>query len=163
MTDIAPRKYFTDHILPCSAKMYAAALAITGSREDASDAVQTAMLKVWERVSAGIYPESPAAYCLSAIRNICITECTRTSRYVAIDETPDVAPDKNGIEEAVELNEVRASLMKLPEKERKAVEMSAYAGSSTDDITKALGVTPVNARQILSRGRRTLRSLFSKK
>ena len=74
-----------------------------------------------------------------------------------------MAPDKNGIEEAVELNEVRASLMKLPEKERKAVEMSAYAGSSTDDIAKALGVTPVNARQILSRGRRTLRSLFSKK
>lgn len=43
--EIAPRKYFTDNILPCNARMYAAALAITGSPEDAADAVQTAMLR----------------------------------------------------------------------------------------------------------------------
>lgn len=160
--DVTPRKYFTDNILPCHARMYAAAMAIIGSPEDAADAVQTAMLRIWENICKGVFPEVPMAYCLSAIRNICITETTRLSRKVSLDATREISSEKSGVEEALELNEVTATLRCLPVKERKAVEMSAYAGSSADDIAEVLGVTPANARQILSRGRRRLRSFFTK-
>ena len=159
--NIAPREYFTTSILPCNARMYAAALAITGSPEDAADAVQTAMLRIWEGVSKGIFPEAPMAYCLSAIRNICITETVRASRKVSLDNTKEISSGKSGVEEKLELNEVRTKLKRLPGNERKAVEMSAYSGCSADDIAEALGVTPVNARQLLSRGRRRLRSFFT--
>ncbi len=160
--NITPRKYFTDNILPCNARMYAAALAITGSPEDAADAVQTAMLRIWENVCKGVFPKIPMAYCLSSIRNICITETMRSSRKMPLDTTREISTEKSGVEETLELNEVTATLQRLPEKERKAVEMSAYSGCSADDIAKVLGVTPANARQILSRGRRKLRSFFIK-
>lgn len=160
MMEIAPRKYFTDNILPCNARMYAAALAITGSPEDAADAVQTATLRIWENICKGIFPEVPAAYCLSAIRNICLTESARASRKIPLDTTREIPTGDDGTEKAIELNEVTATLRRLPEKERKAVEMSAFAGCSADDIAEVLGISAANARQILSRGRRRLRSFF---
>ncbi len=156
------RKYFTEAVLPCHARMYAAALAITGSPDDASDAVQTAMLRVWETVSKGMVLESPVSYCLSAVRNICFTEILRNKRLVPIDGITEEASESNRTEKAVELTEVTDALGRLSETERRAVEMSAYSGCSADQIAQALGTNAVNARQILSRGRKRLRSFFNK-
>ena len=88
------------------------------------------------------------------------TESARASRKIPLDTTREIPTGDGGTEKAIELNEVTATLRRLPEKERKAVEMSAFAGCSADDIAEVLGVSAVNARQILSRGRRRLRSFF---
>lgn len=97
------------------------------------------------RTFAKEYFEVPAAYCLSAIRNICLTESARASRKIPLDTTREIPTGDGGTEKAIELNEVTATLRRLPEKERKAVEMSAFAGCSADDIAEVLGVSAVNA------------------
>lgn len=155
-----PREYFVETILPFSGKMFGVAAAITGSREDASDAVQTAMLRIWETVRSGIRPENPSAYCMSAIRNICLSEIAHSSRAVSLDSQSEIPSEKNSAESFLALKEVIGHLRKLPDKERQAVEMSAFAGSSSDDIAEALSVSTANARQLLSRGRRKLRDWF---
>lgn len=154
------RKYFVEEILPNSARMFGVAAAITGSREDASDAVQTAMLRIWENVCAGTIPDNPTAYCLSAVRNICLTQYIRAKRTVSLDNDEITTTEKNNAEDSLSLREVIGHMRSLPEKERQAVELTAFAGYSSEDIAAELKVTKVNARQLLSRGRRKLRDLF---
>lgn len=154
------RKYFVETILPFSGKMFGVAAAITGSREDASDAVQTAMLRIWENICAGTIPDNPAAYCLSAVRNICITQFIRAKRVTPMDNDDETPPQRSNAEDSLSLKEVLGYLQTLPEKERQAVEMSAFAGYSSEDIAAELKVTKVNARQLLSRGRKRLRDWF---
>lgn len=152
-----PRKYFSENILPNSGRMFGVAVAITGSREDASDAVQTAMLRIWENICAGTVPDNPAAYCLSAIRNICITQYELSKRAAPLDKDVGAIATKGNAEDSLTLTEVIGRMHTLPDKERQAVEMSAFAGSSSEDIADALSVSTANARQLLSRGRRKLR------
>lgn len=159
--DSSARTYFTEVILPCHARMYAAALAITGASDVARDAVQTAMMRIWETVRKGSLPESAMPYCLSAVRNICITEMAYKRRKVPIDTVAEPSTATCRAEKAMELKEVADALRMLPAKERQAVEMSAWGGCSADDIAGALGTNAVNARQLLSRGRKRLRSLFT--
>ena len=154
------KKYFTDRIMPHSAKMYGVAFAILGSQEDASDAVQTAMLRIWKIVSEGSEPENPGAYCLSTVRNICLNEILRAKKLVALEGEENLPVAGDNTESSITLKEVALHLSSLPEKERRAIELTAYAGCSSEDVATALSVTPANARQILSRGRRKLRDLF---
>ena len=154
------KKYFTERILPHSAKMYGVAFAITGSREDASDAVQTAMLRIWKSISEGADPENPGAYCLTAVRNICLNEILRTQKLTALGNEENLPSANSEAEATLTLKEVTTRLRSLPEKERMAIELTAYAGCSSEDVANVLSVSPANARQILSRGRRKLRELF---
>ena len=154
------KKYFTEMILPHSSKMYGVALAITGSREDASDAVQTAMLRIWKSVSEGLVPENPTAYCISAVRNVCINESMRAKRLSPLEGNAELPSEGIAAEASLRLQEVTAGLTRLPDKERQAVELTAYAGCSSEELANALNVSPANARQLLSRGRRKLREWF---
>lgn len=158
-----PRKYFNDIILPCSSRMYAAALAITDSPGDAADAVQTAMLRIWDAIGNGTELQFPMSYCLSTVRNVCLSEISRGRRTVSIDNVHDTASAGSRAEDAIELQEVSEAMNRLPSNERHAIEMRAFSGCSADEIAEALGTTPTNARQILSRGRKRLRSFFEKK
>lgn len=156
-----PRKYFMEAIMPCHKKMYAVAFAITASEDDASDAVQTSMLRIWEAVNCGQKFERPEAYCIKTVRNICINVLRQVKRYVSIEADSESTCQQGEADKIAELNDVKKALSLLPEHERRAVEMSAYAGCSAQDIAAALGITPVNARQILSRGRKRLRKFFT--
>lgn len=159
-----PLQYFIETILPCSARMYAAALAITCSKEDASDAVQTAMLRIWEHVRVGMILEHPANYCLSVIKNICITEVVRNRKCIPIDNLMEIKSDIDSpADKAMELKDVTHAMNHLSENERRAIELNAFAGCSTEQIGLALGTNATNARKILSRGRIRLRSFFEKK
>lgn len=154
--------YFTQRILPCSRRMYAAALAIIGSSDDASDAVQTGMLRIWENIRDGKYPENPEGYCLLTIRNICISMLDRQRREQPLDDNPAVGNAENPAEMKLQLSEVELGLRALPPNERKAIELNAWGGCRPEEIAGILGVTEPNARMILSRGRRHLRKIFSK-
>lgn len=156
------KRYFTQTILPCHARMYAAALAITGSREDASDVVQSAMMRIWEKVKNGWNPESPMAYCLKTVRNISISENAVRMKKTSFPLEMQAVPDDDSSEKRTDLLMVEEMMLRLSANERQAVEMSAYGGCSSEEIATALGVSSDNARKILSRGRKRLRSMFEK-
>lgn len=56
----------------------------------------------------------------------------------------------------------RAELSKLPEAQRLAVEMRYFGELSFDEIAARLDTTPGNVRQLVSRGVKSLKSLFAK-
>lgn len=156
----AMKKYFAERFLPYTSRMYAAALAILGSQSDAEDAVQTAMLRIWENIRRGNIPDSPEAYALTAVRRICLNELSRLKRLTALDG--DFPAGSNAGENRIALGEVTELMRSLPTTERRAIELTAYGGCSSDELAAALGTSSANARQILSRGRKKLRSFFSR-
>lgn len=156
------RSYFSQTILPLHGRMYAAALAITGSPDDAADAVQTAMMKIWEGIAAGNRIDAPAAYCLKAVRNVALNEIGRRHSCVNIDSEGEKLPASDSADSGVRMKDATSILASLPDRERMAVELTAFDGCSSEEVAGSLGVSPSNARQILSRARRHLRSLFDK-
>lgn len=156
------KAYFTTEILPCHARMYAAARAIMGTADDAKDAVQSAMLNVWESIRRGNRPENPLGYCMKALRNECINSLNQSRRMQDFDENIVDAVGINDGDDSMRLKDAERGLRELPENERRAVEMRAYGGCSSKEIAAALNVAEPNARKILSRGRQHLRNFFSK-
>lgn len=77
-----------------------------------------------------------------------------------MDNDDKAPPQRSNAEDSLSLKEVLGYLQTLPEKERQAVELTAFAGYSSEDIAAELKVTKVNARQLLSRGRKRLRDWF---
>lgn len=139
------------------------AVAILGSEEEAADAVQTAMMRIWNGLGVESSPENPKAYCLATLRNICLTALNNSHRYCSLDEMPQRVSETCNVEDALGLQAVTEALRRLPQKERQAVELSAYGGCSALEIARALDVSEANARQILCRGRRHLREFFKER
>lgn len=158
----ARRKYFSDVILPLHGRMYAAALAVVGSEEDAADVVQTAMLQVWEVVSKGTELQYPQAYCIRTVRNIALTEVSRHKiNQSGEDEALRIASAEYA-DSGVKVSDTMSLLESLSERERQAVKLTAFAGCSSDEVADTLGVSVENARKILCRARKHLRALLEK-
>ncbi len=62
--------------------------------------------------------------------------------------------------QTAERDAIERALRALPERPRAALLLAALHGFSSDEIADALGVTPGNARQILSRARERFRRLY---
>ncbi|MFZ0471815.1 MAG: sigma-70 family RNA polymerase sigma factor, partial [Bacteroidales bacterium] len=81
MTPEEFRKVF----LPEGRRLYALAFRYLNNREEAEDAVQEVMMKLWEeRKKAGRY-ENPAAWCTTVTRNHCIDLLRRRKKIIQDD------------------------------------------------------------------------------
>lgn len=143
--------------------MYAAAMAFLKDPECAKDAVQTAMLRIYESISKGERPEYPPAYCMTVLKNTCVNTLNSQKHLTQLPDNDIEQSVDNNAEAVIYLSEVKDKLRQLPANERIAVEMRAYGGCSSQEIAALLGVTEPNARKLLSRGRMHLRNFFSNK
>lgn len=157
-------KEFEIEILPCHGRMYAVALAVTGDADDAGDAVQDAMTRLWERRGELSQIQCKEAYCVTVVKRICLDRLRRDSRMTTLEEPAMAdAPDCNverRMDDSWLLNDAVRLMRELPEQQRRVLELSAMGGLDNAEIAQAEGLTHVNVRALLSRGRRRLRKLF---
>lgn len=57
---------------------------------------------------------------------------------------------------------VEAAINSLPDNQQKAIRLSSFEHLSNEEIADVMGVTNVNVRALLSRGRKRLRELLSR-
>lgn len=156
---------FKSTVLPLHESMYRMAYILLGNSDDAADAVQDTMLKLWDVRRRLDGRQNVEAYCMNALRNLCLSRITRRHPTAPLEESGSDAvtsgPDERIID-SEHLAIITEALHTLPEKQREVVELSAFGGLSNDEIAEATGISPVNVRSLLSRGRKRLRSLFSK-
>lgn len=157
---------FERFILPCHRKMYAAAYVILSDGDEAADVVQECFARLWERRSRIENPQSPEAYCLTVVRRLSIDRIRRTRNVQSIDDTPvETAGDDSAdrkLEQTDTLRMVDSLIGKLPEQQQKVIRMSSALGMDNKQIAEATGLSDVNVRTLLSRGRRQLKRLFEK-
>lgn len=155
---------FKEKVLTLRDRMYGMGVRAGLPPDDAADAVQETLVRLWRRGDA-LPPDAAqlSAYCLAAMRNACL-EWHRGRRPVgSLDEAPDVAVDLPDEVEYVDTRtHVERLIDSLPAAQGKAVRLSSFAGMDSAEIAEAMGQTEGNVRQLLSRGRKKLKELWKR-
>ncbi len=133
-------------------KLYRAALAILGQRQEAEDAVQDAFLKYLEKAPADL--QNPSAWLMRVVVNGAKSRLRLKWRQVV--ELPEELSVQCDEEERQELEE----LWQLPPADRAILHLFYFEGYSTEEITAILKVPSGTVRSRLSRARGKLKKLL---
>lgn len=156
---------FKSEILPHYESMHRVAVAMLGDSDEASDAVQDCMLKLWRSRDGLDMIINIRAYCIGAIRKTCLSAIegrinSEKIESVTAENDTDVTYDR--VEQRDSLEFVTRAIDAMPESHRDVMKLSSFGGLSNSEIADMTGLTAENVRQILSRGRKKLKTLFSK-
>jgi RNA polymerase sigma factor, sigma-70 family len=156
---------FKADILPYYKEMYKVAVSIMGSDIDAADAVQDAMLRLWDKRAMLKDVSSLKSYCLNVVRNICLNSLIRRKAPPDSDKPTDLVSDED-IHRAIEWrdtsNFVVKAMSQLPLDQQKVLQLSAFGGLTNSEIANLLGTSQGNVRVILSRARNRIKQILSK-
>jgi len=153
---------FRERFMPLYPLLYRVAFSILGNEADACDAVQETMVKIWSMDADIGSIGNPQAYASRVLRTTAIDilrSISRKSDIVTDDAvTADlyVNPDDVGSVEYI-----RRAVDSLPSGQREVLKLSAYEGLPNNEIAAATGFTTDNVRQLLSRARKKLRTVFN--
>lgn len=167
MTD----RQFNDAFLPLYKPMYGVAVSILADREAAADAVQDAMLSLWDKRNEIDMPRSAKAYALIAVRNKCLSamragrsasqrESTTASGLLPDIEADSRADDRAALTTSQQL--VASAIDSLSDRIAEVMRLALFGECSNSEIEEITGLSPANVRQCLSRGRKELREILTK-
>jgi RNA polymerase sigma factor (sigma-70 family) len=129
------------------------ATLLCGSRDDAADLVQDALVRTFGRLRNGFGIESAEAYVRRAILNAHLDGGRRTSRWrkiAPLEYRPDELPSPaSASEERLDLHE---ELRKLTPRERACLVLRYYDDLKVDDIADVLGISSGAVKRYLSDG-----------
>lgn len=159
-------------------RAYNLAYRITGSEEDAADAVQDAFLGVLRRLPAhGGGELAFGSYVFTATRNACYDLMQKRRRAEPSDSIPESATPVGGGAGGLGLgpgdpeddpsrrqflraqrSEIREANGRLPERQREALALRELEGLSYDEIAAIMGMNRNSVAQLISRARLNLRA-----
>lgn len=147
---------FKNLVLPAYGVMETAARRILRTPDDAADAVQDVMRKLWERHEEIDIHTNITAYAVRSVTNRCM-DIVRNSRPTAQVESIADVVDETEDEKVALLESLDRAIAALDEPRHTIMTMS-LDGFHTADIARKTGLGEANVRQILSRVRKELRN-----
>jgi RNA polymerase sigma-70 factor (sigma-E family) len=151
---------FDDFVVQASPRLLRAAMLLTGSRADAEDVTQEALLAVyrrWERLRA---PQAAYTYASVTMTRLAHRHLrkARARREVNLADLPDRASLDVAIDASVEGAAMRTMLLTLPPRQREAVVLRFYLDLSVETVARAMRCTPGTVKSQVSKALATLRS-----
>ncbi len=138
------------------------ALSMLKNKEDASDAIQDTSATLWLHIDSLENSLNRRAYILTALRNRCLSRLRSVRPTVDIDEAVTSAYSAEDSDK-VETEDLLSKLLnQLPPTQQKVLNLSICLQLDNDTIATRTGLSKENVRQIISRGRRTLRQLYNR-
>lgn len=156
---------FKKDILPYYRNMYRVAASLLGNSDEAADAVQDAILKLWDRRDRLENIEDLRSYCINTMRNLCINTMQRRKTPFSTASAPEVMSDED-LHGEIEWRDlsgfVDRAMGRLSADQKYVLKLSAYGGFSNAEIADMLGTSQGNVRVLLSRARNRLKDLLKK-
>ena len=138
------------------ARLFKALYFVTGNRADASELMQDAFLKLWERWDRIGSIDDPTAYlfrvALNGFRMRARAARRAAKRLVAIETTVDPFDEVNLRED------VRRMLLELAPRQRAALVLLDLYGYGSEEAARIMGIRPSTVRALASQGRTVLRT-----
>ena len=149
-------------------RVFALALRLTGSLEDAKDATQEAFIRLHRKIGQIDSARGVGPWLYSVTVNACrdIGRDRQRSRLVAMENwaslapaDPDAGPESQYADRQRE-EHLRTVLGRLPEKERAALLLREMEGFSTGEVARILGSSEATVRSQICNARLKLRKLL---
>ena len=159
MTPEEFRKVF----LPEGRRLYALAFRYLNNREEAEDAVQEVMMKLWEERENSDRYTNPAGWCTTVTRNYCIDLLRRRKRIIMdeISEMSTVLEEGQDMFGANDSNEAASLVIvivgRMKEPYRSAVILRDMEGYSYEEAAEVMKTSVGALRTVLSRARKSIR------
>lgn len=143
-----------------ASRAYRLAFGMLGSREDAEDVTQEALLAAWLALPTFRADASFATWLYRIVTTRALNKSTRTARTAAFDTIPEPADPGRGPAEQTEQNliadAITEAIAALPTAQRVALVLHQFEGLSYGEIAEITDSTVATVRSHLHRARRTL-------
>ncbi|GAB3997902.1 sigma-70 family RNA polymerase sigma factor [Spirosoma daeguense] len=159
---------FKQRILPVQGRLFRVAQMFLRNREEAEDALQDVMLRLWNNRQQLETYQSLEALAVQMTRNLCLDKLKAHSRQkMANDaELPEVqatgASPYQQLESADSHDLIHRLMEELPDQQRFILHLRDVEEYSFEEIEQLTGLSVNNIRVILSRARQRLRDSYTK-
>ena len=159
---------FKQYILPVQARLFRLAQMFLRNREEAEDATQDVLLRLWtNRQKLGTY-HSVEALAVQMTKNECLDRIKSHSRQkttydadIAMINADEISPYVQ-VELTDSVSLVRRLMNELPDQQKLILHLREVEEYSFEEIEQVTGLSNANIRVILSRARQKLRENYLK-
>lgn len=137
--------------------LLSAASGYLGNADDAEDAVQEVLVKLWAMAGTLRSPVAPLAKVL--VRNFCIDRLRRRRVTVSVDDTA-LSVTAAESTDCGTLEHIMKIIDTLPATQQVVLRLRHIDGMEMDEIARLTGNNEVNVRKILSRARMAVRKHY---
>ncbi len=159
---------FNARILPVQGRLFRMAQLFLRSREEAEDAIQDVLLRLWTNRQQLEDYNSIEALAVQMTKNICLDRIKSHSKQKVTGE-PDilsVQADEASPYRQLEVNDsnvlIHRLINELPEQQKLVLHLRDVEEYSFEEIEEVTGLSASNIRVILSRARQKLRENYTK-
>ncbi|WP_134700119.1 RNA polymerase sigma factor [Ammoniphilus sp. YIM 78166] len=144
--------------------VYKTAYYILKNEQDAMDAAQEALIKVYNKIDTFQEKAKFSTWVQRIVTNICIDHCRKRKETMSIDEHELPLQDQTDVEEEVQMTymakDIREAINLLPEQHRTVVVMRYIQDYSYNEISEALELPLNTVKSHLFRARQQLQKLL---
>lgn len=157
---------FTKLALPLKDKLYRLAKRLLISSDEADDAVQEVLLKLWRLKEELKNYKSPEAFAMTMTKNYCLDRL-KSKQASNLKIVHSNYPTSQNIEKEVEENDSVGLVFKimdeLPQQQRMVLQLRDVEQLEFSEISKILEINETAVRVALSRARKSVREILTKK
>jgi len=152
---------YISKIIPLQDKLYRFARRLLKNEEDAKDAVQEVIIKLWEKCSMIDSERNIEAFAMSVTKNYCIDKLR--TRHIQLVPIKGIFPTQKSLnpdimlEQKEELEIVEQIIATLPAKQRAILQLRDVEGMEMSEIAKIMKMKPNNVKVNLSRARKKVK------
>jgi RNA polymerase sigma factor (sigma-70 family) len=128
---------------------------VTGNRFEAEEIMQDAFLRIWERWDRVSVMAEPAGYLYLTAMNVFRSRYRRAA--LALRRAAAVAPTEDALATVDDRDVVVRALRELSPGQRAAIVLTAYAGFTSEEAGRALGMRAGTVRTLATRARAAMR------
>ncbi|QIJ87887.1 MULTISPECIES: RNA polymerase sigma factor [Mesoflavibacter] len=157
---------FLNTVLPFKDKVFRLAKRLLVSKEEAEDATQEVLLKLWNNKGKISNYKNVEAFSMTMTKNFCLDKLkSKQAQNLKIVHS-NYQDHTVALQKQVELNDslswVGKIIESLPEQQKMVVQLRDIEQYDFEDIAKMLDMKPTAIRVALSRARKTIREELTK-
>lgn len=147
---------FWDLVNPLQEPLFRFAYSILRNPEDAQDAVQDVLEKMWYRRKQIKNDGREVSYSMKIIKNHCIDILRKKKRILELeaDDMEMTYSSNNDYEHKDLLSFIEAKLNHLPVNQRMIIELKDFQGFDYEEISEVMEIPVANLRVYLGRARK---------